>query len=711
VPKKLKRRHLLCSRTRLASLINFYPLPRNDLGFNAINPSVPAASGRKACPAQNRTLHSRRDSIIHHPERRPGTRCETTGTSVNAQPKPAADKPPKLTGPARELFARHNGARYRVPNDLQVTPTPWARFLVVGACLAQAFPEVALRVDKHFTGDFFLLNNLDTFPEIPTAQTAHYDFQIVHIPLRSILGSAYFLLPDDGSRHEDFLHQTQDYLSRYLSNALKLNLENQLLTFVLGFMVPQQNPLGRFHPRYDLRNVMHFIERLNQFLAAQCANYHNVHWVDTDQLTSALGKKNCQDDMVWSFTHGTTLSDGDHDHDLSRLQPPAPMQNHYTARWVELFEMLLSEVFAMFRTTRQLDAVKLVVVDLDDTLWRGVAAEGSLGILEGWPMGFMETLLLLKKRGILLAIVSKNDEQFIRSNWDRIVQGQISLDDFVARKINFLPKAQNLKEIIQEVNLRPESVVMVDDNPVERAAIQEEVPGVRVLGSHLYYLKRILLWSPEMQQPSRTRESGRKTEMVRAQLERESARESLSHAEFLGTLSLRISLSGIRDIKDLQMNRALELFNKTNQFNTTGARYTLEQCHQLLAAGHQLHVIEAADRFTQYGLIGVAWVHQGCIEHLVMSCRALGLGIEDAFLADMARQFASEGQSAMVGKLQHTEANLACRQLYSRNGFTQVESEPSLWSRSLAEPILMPQHVTLNQVEDGWLKPPRGSAP
>jgi predicted enzyme involved in methoxymalonyl-ACP biosynthesis len=85
---------------------------------------------------------------------------------------------------------------------------------------------------------------------------------------------------------------------------------------------------------------------------------------------------------------------------------------------------------------------KLVAVDLDDTLWRGIAAEGTLGILEGWPMGFMETLVLLQKRGILLAIVSRNDEQFIQSNWNQIVQGQISLDDFVIRKINFGSKAQ-----------------------------------------------------------------------------------------------------------------------------------------------------------------------------------------------------------------------------------------------------------------------------
>ena len=65
--------------------------------------------------------------------------------------------------------------------------------------------------------------------------------------------------------------------------------------------------------------------------------------------------------------------------------------------------------------------IKLVAVDLDDTLWRGVAADGTIGAMEGWPMGLMETLLHLKKRGILLAIVSKNDEQLIRAKWNDII--------------------------------------------------------------------------------------------------------------------------------------------------------------------------------------------------------------------------------------------------------------------------------------------------
>jgi FkbH-like protein len=602
---------------------------------------------------------------------------------------------PRTAGVSPALFAQHNGPRYRTPVDLQATPDAGLRFLVVGGCLAQPFPEMAARINRDFKGDFVLLNNFDAFPKISPAQAAQYDFQVIHIPLRSILGSAYFQLPDDAARHEEFLRETQDYLARYLANVMQLNAERKLQSFVLGFMVPQQNPLGRFQPRYDVRNLMHFVERLNMFLAVEVARRENAYFVDTDQVSAGIGKKSVQDDSVWSFTHGTTLSDGDHDHDLNRIEPPAPMQRHYSARWVEFFEALLHEIFAMHRTLKQQDTVKLVVVDLDDTLWRGVAAEGTLGIAEGWPMGFMEALLFLKKRGVLLAIISKNDGEFIKSEWDNLVQGQIALADFAVRKINFRSKAENLAEILRELNLRPQNTVMIDDNPAERAAIQAGLPGVRVLGSHPYYLKRVLLWSPETQQREITRESGRKTEMVQAQLERESVRQQLSREEFLQTLRLRVTVSVVHSTRDPQMNRVLELFNKTNQFNTTGARHTLEQCHQHLLAGRRLYIIHAGDRFTQYGLIGAAWVVGNRVEHVVMSCRALGLGIEDAFLAYLAQRMANDNAGTMLGKLQPTEANLACRELYRRNGFFQAQDDSVLWTRSLDVPLPLPAHVSL----------------
>src|SRR5208282_57029 len=140
---------------------------------------------------------------------------------MEARPRAEAAPAPRMSGITPALFAQHNGARYRTPSDLQVTPDSELRFLVIGGCLAQPFVEVAALMNKNFKGDFILLNNFDRLPETPPAPAAQYDFQIIHIPLRTILGQAYFRLPDDGSEHERFLRQTEDLLARYLSNVLK----------------------------------------------------------------------------------------------------------------------------------------------------------------------------------------------------------------------------------------------------------------------------------------------------------------------------------------------------------------------------------------------------------------------------------------------------------------------------------------------------------
>jgi FkbH-like protein len=144
------------------------------------------------------------------------------------------------------------------------------------------------------------------------------------------------------------------------------------------------------------------------------------------------------------------------------------------------------------------------------------------------------------------------------------------------------------------------------------------------------------------------------------------------------------------------VSRALELFNKTNQFNTTGQRYTLEQFHQRFAAGQELYVVQAEDRFTQYGLVGAAWVRQQSVSHVVMSCRALGLGIEDALLACIGHRLARQKAGEIFGCLQLTATNTACRPYFSRNGFTQLAANPVLWSRSLRGDWPLPPHLSLS---------------
>src|SRR5437660_10773754 len=122
---------------------------------------------------------------------------------------------------------------------------------------------------------------------------------------------------------------------------------------------------------------------------------------------------------------------------------------------------------------------------------------------------------------MLLAIMSKNDETLLRPVWQSVFRGRLGLEDFAIRKINWRPKAENFEDILAEANLLPRSVVYIDDNPVERASIKAAFPDVRVFGPNPLVWRRILLWSAETQVPTITAESAARTDMVRAQVERE----------------------------------------------------------------------------------------------------------------------------------------------------------------------------------------------
>ena len=181
----------------------------------------------------------------------------------------------------------------------------------------------------------------------------------------------------------------------------------------------------------------------------------------------------------------------------------------------------------MYRTVRGVDQVELVIVDLDDTLWRGIVAEEGMSedTIEGWPMGVIEALQFLKKRGVLLGIISKNDESRIEALLDTIFGAASASMTSSFGRSNWKAKADDLEEILDEVNLLSRSVVFVDNNTAERAEIAAAFPDVHVLGAQLYHLKRILMSAPETQVPFVSEESTRRTQMVQGQVARERERK------------------------------------------------------------------------------------------------------------------------------------------------------------------------------------------
>jgi FkbH-like protein len=355
------------------------------------------------------------------------------------------------------------------------------------------------------------------------------------------------------------------------------------------------------------------------------------------------------------------------------MEPIPSIQEHYLTD-NDLFRKALWETaISMYRTIHRVDTVKLVVLDLDDTLWEGLAGEQEeVGphMFENWFLGIAEALHYLRKRGILLAIVSKNDEQWVRSLWKKIVVGRLWLDEFAVVKINWNPKPDNMREILEQLNLLPRNVLFIDDNPAEREAMQTAFPEMRVLGRYTYYLRRILLWSAETQVAEITEESGNRTNIVRSQIERDKLRPKMSRQEFLAALKLRIKMNEIQDTGHPRFARALELLNKTNQFNSNGRRWKHEECAALFAADGRFLIFSARDRFSDYGTVGVVVIRADVIEQFVMSCRVVGLELEIGAVLLALEKLRQFGIFEVTASIEETSANFVCRDLYQRCGFT-----------------------------------------
>ena len=461
---------------------------------------------------------------------------------------------------------------------------------------------------------------------------------------------------------------------------LKFNTLYGLETYVCGFITPTANCNGRFSPRYDLGNILYFVEEINRFLAGLVERYSNCYFVDTDTICATFGKKFSRDDFYWQSNHGGMITDAEESLDATRLQVTPSAKALYRSNATPFVHAIWQEIIAMNRTLHAIDSVKMVVVDLDDTLWRGLVGEGEADI-NGWPGGLCEALNALKHRGILLAVISRNDETVVRAAWTNIMGKRLSLDDFVVVHINHKPKSDNMRDILTSVNLLSRNVVFIDDNPVEREAMQAAFPEIRVLGAIPAYLKRILMWSSETQVATISSESAARTTLTKAQIDRDESRRAMSREAFLAGLSLGMTIRTIRDVGDPSFARSIELLNKTNQFNTAGLKFTHAEAVDYFESDGLFYVFEVRDKHTRYGLVGVLACRRNTIEQYVMSCRVAGLDIEKAAMAAILPELGRHHDVTRAILVQ-TNVNLLCRDVFANAGFQREGANSAVWIKA-----------------------------
>jgi FkbH-like protein len=344
---------------------------------------------------------------------------------------------------------------------------------------------------------------------------------------------------------------------------------------------------------------------------------------------------------------------------------------------------------------------KCVIVDLDNTLWPGVLAETGApfawepsisGVFSfvGLYFGLHEALKCLKKRGVVLACVSKNDEAVVRALWkypDSYPRERLlTLDDFVTHRINWNDKVDNIRSIADELGFAPETFLFVDDNPVERERVRQRLPEVEVWGEDLLTLRRALLDDPRLQVARVTNESSRRTELMKAKLGRARLQaEAADEESYLASLQIRISIE--RVAAEANFDRIDELFRRTTQFNATGRVFTALQLRELAASANaRIFALHVSDRFADHGLVGAAVIENCAITGLVMSCRVLGLGIEHRFVQHVLE---SAGADHLTATIVPTGRNLPVRNIYRDNGFVAEGDHLWRWQRAPAAPELV----------------------
>jgi FkbH-like protein len=493
--------------------------------------------------------------------------------------------------------------------------------------------------------------------------------------------------------HDEFIAH-----ARLLLDQLRASTKAPI--FIDNLPEPTVQPLGLaergltgHRTRYRLANVA---------LAELAETIADVTVIDTAAILASTGSAALIDDAQVSFDHfgspGWLLQRPDREKAavygiFPDLQPLADSLggNPYARE-----TLMASAHLDAITTVMGLGRKKCIILDLDGTLWPGVLAEtgspfawtpeisGNFSYI-GYYFGLHEALKALKKRGLVLACVSKNDEATVRELWkyedhypkDRL----LTLDDFVTVRINWDDKVSNINSIAAELGFALDAFLFIDDNPVERDRVRQMLPTVEVWGEDPLSFRRRLLTDPRLQLPIITAEAGNRSALVKAQLDRQKfGAEKMSEADYIASLQISLDIEAL-DPSSPKLARVEELFQRTTQFNTTGQKFTSGDLSKLIETGiGQLYAMTVSDRFGDHGLVGAIAIMDGEILGLAISCRVLGMGVEHRFVQYVIAELTGKA-AELYGRIIETPRNLPVRNIYRDNGF--VEERPGLWTRTL----------------------------
>ena len=424
--------------------------------------------------------------------------------------------------------------------------------------------------------------------------------------------------------------------------------------FQTNIVIPPERPLGNLEGGVCYSRA-EFLRGINHELATDRPD--GISIVDMEYITSYTGK------AAW-FDHASYF--------LSK-----------TGYSMDALPVVCRE-FARLIAAARGRLYKCLVLDLDNTIWDGVVGDdGYDGInldpndAVGEAYRYFQTYLLeLRKRGVILAVCSKNDLQTAKEPFEKNPDMILKLTDIACFMANWDDKAQNIKRIAGELNIGTDSMVFVDDNPAEREIVKRYLPEVLVidLPEDPSYYARALDESSAFSWIEITREDMERTGTYAKNAERQELMESfVDYDDYLKALDMH---AAVGKPEGIQLKRFAQLINKSNQFNLRTQRYSEEELAAMQKEKDvRLMYVELSDRFSEYGIISCVILKKqdkDCfIDTWLMSCRVLKRGVElltyDA-VYDVAREW---GSDRIIGEYLPTKKNGMVKGFYPELGFSR----------------------------------------
>ena len=498
------------------------------------------------------------------------------------------------------------------------------------------------------------------------------DITFLIIDIRSFLGD-HFHYPYNISNNERKLlvKEKISHLENIIQNFEKYSSSKLVIT---NFNIPHYSPNGIIETKSEF-GFHEMIEELNKSLRHISKTHNSVYVYDFNQFVSKHGEKNVFDYRQY------------HVGDIQIALNFMPFFGYD----------LMGYIKPISGTNR-----KCIVLDLDNTLWGGIVGEDGFDRIElGHTsngkafVDFQKELLSLWNHGTILAINSKNNfddaMKVIQDHPDMILREK----NFASIKINWNDKAENLKQIADEINIGLDSIIFFDDDKINQERIKQEFPEVLTieLPDDPSQFSPILKELNDFNVLQRTDEDSKRGKMYAQQRERKEFEKSISSLDdFLKQLDIKIK---IKKSNEFLIPRISQLTLKTNQFNLTTRRYQEEEIRNF--SNNTKFIVGCAqvlDKFGDNGITGVFIINKTekswLIDTFLLSCRIMGRGVENAILSQILIDAKTNGIEEIHAEFIQTQKNQPAENFLADFGFKKRDK---LWIYKLNNEIKLPNYL------------------